>query len=136
MCAGRLACRVASISTGSGLRLIAFAHHGQIKQHRPRHDGNAAIAGFKANALFGQPAHHAAGGIQTKRAATAQHDGVHLVHQIRGVEQIGFTGAGRGATDIHRSSGPSGREYHRAARQAFRKREVSYQQAGNIHNGA
>ncbi|MNT29468.1 hypothetical protein D3C72_1652080 [compost metagenome] len=93
-------------------------------------------AHVKADLLFFQVAHHAAGGVQPERAAARQHDGMHFFHHVDGVEQVGFTGAGRGAAHIHAANRARFGNDDRAAGGAARVGVVPHAQARNLGDAA
>ncbi|MNV67538.1 hypothetical protein D3C71_1603420 [compost metagenome] len=91
--ARRVACR--------GIGAYAHVAHQQVEQHGRRHDGQAPHGHIKTHATLFEPAHGAGGGVQPPGTSAGQHDGVHLVHQVGGVEQVRLARARSGAAHIH-----------------------------------
>ena len=109
--AGGLAGGVASGGVGAHRHIAQ--HH--IKQHGSGHQWNTAHANGQARTLLFQPAHGAGSAVQPPGAAARQHDAVHLLHQIAGVQQIGLARAGGCAAHIHTAHRTFGAQHHAAA---------------------
>ena len=82
-----------------------------------------------------QPAHHAPSSIQPPGAASGQQDGVHLVYQVGGVQQVGLARARRGTTHIHTCHGPVAGNHHRAAGRSACVGEMADFYAQDVGNG-
>ena len=114
----------------------AHVAHRQVEQHGGGHDGHAPYAHVQAHAMLFQPAHGAAGRIQPPGAAPREHDGMHLLDQVAGVQQIGFARAGGGAAHIHTRHGALARQDGGAARGAARVSEMAHFNAGHAGDAA
>ena len=69
-------------------------------------------------------------------AAAGEHDGMHLLHEVAGGQQIGLARAGRGAAHIDTGHGARARDDHGAARGATTVAVVAYLDAGHVGDGA
>ena len=67
--------------------------------------GTRSGADLHAAAVRLQPAHHAARGVQAEGAAAADQDGVHALHRVDGVEQVGLPRARRRAAHLDAGDG-------------------------------
>ena len=135
---GRVGARRRGAGCVTRCRIGPDAHvaHQQVKQHRRRHQRQPAHAHVQPHAVLFQPAHRAAGGVQSPGAAAGQHDGMHLVHQIARVQQIGFPRARRCATHIDTAHCAIACDDHRAARGAARVGEMANLDAGHAGDAA
>ncbi len=78
-------------------RRVALA---QVVEHGGRHDGHDAELRREPPAALLEPVHHAAGGSQTERAASGQHDGVNDVDRPIRLQQNRLARAWRRAQDL------------------------------------
>jgi hypothetical protein len=85
--------------------------------------------------VFFQPAHHAGGGIQAPGAAAGQQDGVDLVDQVGGVQQVGFARAGAAPRTSTPATAPSRAQHHGAAGGAAGIGVVADRQAQDVGDG-
>ena len=83
-------------------------------------------------AAFVQPAHHTAGGVQTKGAAASQQHGVHSVHRVFALEQIGFARARCTAPHVHATDHALRTQHHGATRGAARVGVMAYGDASDV----
>ena len=72
------------------------------------------------------------GRVQTKRAATGQQNRVRLLDVVDRVQQIGFAGAGTGATNVHAGYGALLAEHNRASGRSPRVCEVPGLDSGDV----
>ena len=122
--------------SSSGIGANAHVPHHQVEQHSGRHQRQASHANVQPHALFFEPAHSAGGGLQAPGTAARKHDGVHLLDQVAGVEQIGLARAGRGATHIDTGHGPRTGQHHAAARGAAAFSEMADLDTGHTGDAA
>ena len=84
-----------------------------------RHDRpglrRAGFAQVDALAVFLEPAHHAVGGGEAVGTAAREQDGVHPLHRVRRVQQVGLAGARTTAADVDRRHRTAGSQHHRAS---------------------
>ena len=137
---GRIARRdlargVARRGVGADAR-IADPEVEQDRRRDDRHDeglrdavGRRADHG--ADAALLEPAHDAAGGVETERAAAGEDDRVHLVDRVDRIEQLGLARARRRAAHVDSGDGAFAGDDHRAAGRPARVGEVADLEAGD-----
>jgi len=103
---------IAAVRARAHVRLAA---HGQVEEHRGRHDRHLRDAGVEADALLLQVAHHAGGRVEPERAAAGQHQRVHPLHGVARIEEIGLARARRAAAHVRPGDRAAPGEHDRAA---------------------
>ncbi len=102
-----------------GIRVRRRAAHAQVKEDRGRDDGHADRPGLEPDVALPEVAHGAVGRSQPERAPPGEHDGVDLLHQVHGPQQVGLPRSGRAAPLVHPADRASPVAQHdRAARHA------------------
>ena len=97
----------------------------QVVQDGRRDDWHPGGLRLIPDAAVFQVAHHALGGRQTERAAARQHDRMHLLDRIGGVEERRLARAGRRPPDVDRRGRACLGEHYRAAGGALGQRVVT-----------
>ena len=88
-------------------------------------------AEWKSDALVFEVLHHAAGRVESERAAAGEHDRVNLLNDVDRIEQIGLAGGWGRAAHVDAGGGAGFRENHGAAGGACRERLMADLDAGD-----
>ena len=108
----------------------------QVKQHRSGNDRDQGGPDVQTDALRFQPAHHAAGCVQSPGAAAREQNGMHRVHRIARIEQVGLARARCSTSHVHAGDGAAARQHHAAAGGPAGVGEMADLNAGHVGDGA
>ena len=118
-----------------GARADGWVADGEVEKDGRGHYGYDADAHGKADATLFEVGHHSVGGGQAVGAATAEHDGVGLLDEVKGSKKVGLTGAGCGAANVDAADRALRAEDHGAARDGYRVGVMTDLDAWYVGNG-
>jgi hypothetical protein len=98
---GSALCGETGLISGLCVGANPWVSQAKVEQNRGRHDRHAGKGRDISDAPLFKVAHDAGGRVQAKRAATGEQDRMRLVDMVDGIEEIGFTCAGPGATNVN-----------------------------------
>jgi hypothetical protein len=105
---------------------------GEVEEDRGGDDGDAQAGHLDADVALGEEAHDAAGRVEAEGGATAEQDGVDLLDDVAGAQEIGFARAGGGAADIDAAHGAGRAEHDGAAGGGATVGPVTHADTGDI----
>ena len=116
---GRL---VAAVGRRTDLRVAADA---EIEEDCRRNDRHVELSDLEADVALVEVLHHAGRRVEAEGAPARQHDGVHLIHRVHGIQEIGFSRARGRAAHVDAGGGAVAGEHDRAPGGPLRVREMA-----------
>ncbi len=104
--------------------------------NRARHDRHFRDPRLESDFSLVKILAHAGRHVETERAAARQEYRVHLLHEVHGIQQIGFDRSGRRPANIDAGDRSRFGKNHRAAGQPLRARDLTDLDARNIGDAA